>query len=72
MADEVKLLAVCDRCKVKERLSLEEVQGWSSPAATLSFFVRHAGHNFTGCRVVEADNPCPNLERSYSEEETGA
>ncbi len=70
MADEIPLQAVCDKCKVKERLGGPEIQGWSSQTSALAFFQLHANCNFTGCRVVLENNPCPNRARDYSEELT--
>lgn len=54
-----RILAVCDRCKLKVKDD--------DATAFLRFLRDHQGHNFTGCRVVREDNPCPNRERDYQE-----
>lgn len=52
-------LYVCDACKVKT---------CDNGVGSL-FLDEHVGHNFTGCRVVEDENPCPNRVRDYTEVE---
>ncbi len=56
MGEEIQ--AVCDRCRLK--------QSFDDAAAAVAFLRAHAKHNFTGARVVEVDNPCPNRARHYT------
>ena len=58
-----EIQAVCDRCKKK--------QPFSCFRTATSFLRRHAHYNFTGCRVVLVDNPCPNRAQHYTEEGSG-
>jgi hypothetical protein len=53
------MLVVCDHCKVKRSLFFDH-------DADEAFVREHAGHNFTGLRVVPEDFPCPNAQRRYA------
>lgn len=53
-----EIWAVCDHCQRK--------QSFEDAAAAVKFLRNHVNHNFTGARVVLAENPCPNLARSYA------
>lgn len=63
------LMAVCDKCKVKERIGGRKIPGWEEREED-SFFQRHANCNHSGCRVVLEHDPCPNRARDYAEEST--
>ena len=49
--------AVCDQCKKK--------QPFVCLSTAISFLHRHRNCNFSGCRVVLIDFPCPNRQRDY-------
>jgi hypothetical protein len=59
MGEEIQ--AVCDRCRKR--------QPFSCARTAVSFLRRHRHCNFTGCRVVRVDNPCPNRARDYTLED---
>ena len=58
------LVAVCDQCK--RFMSDNDGLGFF-----INFLRRHRKCNFTGCRVVRENNPCPNRVRDYEPEEPG-
>jgi len=52
-----EIQAVCDQCKKKQPFTCVET--------AVGFLRKHRDCNFSGCRVVRIDFPCPNRQRDY-------